>query len=563
MSKLNRQEKRIAAFVVGLIVLAVICRMLGRRYRETLRFSTGLIRSGIYIFLFAAWGVSLGRRIIQVRLRRYMVGIAGSMVFWFLIRTLKYFFISPETMPDAARFLWYAYYIPMLMLPMLSLFAAISLGKPEQYRVPALVGLLWIPTILFTLTVLTNDLHQTVFSFPAEYPVWTDYHYSYAVMYWIVLAWMAVNAVLAMGIILRKCRIPHSKTVLRLPLIPFSLMIVYGFLCVTAWQAVEPFAGDMTAVYCVLVALIFESCIQCGLIRSNSHYTELFMASAVAAQITDKDLNVCYTAENVKPVEKHIMAQAKEEAVILDNGIRLCAEPVSGGYVYWQEDISALLAVLDELSGTKEELKSYGGLLEEENKQKRRRRQLEEQKRLFEIVQRSVKPHLTLLAECAGELREADDEETARKALGRLTVIGAYLKRHSNLVMLAEGTGRIPAEELGLCLRESVSNLQFCGVACALRFTMEGELALPVAERLFDFYETAVELSLTTLTDMTVFVAGDAVSQKLTLLLSCNADMTALFKKFENSSITNESGIWYCVLTLWEEVEPYDQISQK
>lgn len=218
------------------------------------------------------------------------------------------------------------------------------------------------------------------------------------------------------------------------------MMIVYGILCVTAWQAIEPFAGDMTAVYCVLTALVFESCIQCGLICSNSHYTELFMASAVAAQITDKDLNVCYTTENVKPVEKHMMVQAKEEAVILDDGIRLCAEPVSGGYVYWQEDISDLLSVLDELSGTKEELKSYGGLLEEENKQKRRRRQLEEQKRLFEIVQRSVKPHLTLLAECAGELREA------------------------------------------------VSNLQFCGVACALRFTMEGELALPAAERLFDFY---------------------------------------------------------------------------
>lgn len=49
--------------------------------------------------------------------------------------------------------------------------------------------------------------------------------------------------------------------------------------------------------------------------------------------------------------------------MILDGGIRLCAEPIRGGYVFWQEDISALLALLDELSGTKEELESYNGLL--------------------------------------------------------------------------------------------------------------------------------------------------------------------------------------------------------
>lgn len=550
MTKLNKQGKQAAIIAAVLIALAVTCRMLGNNgfYPQTL----GLVRSGIYIFLFAVWGILLVRRIIQVQLRRYMIGIACSMAFWFLLRTLKYYFIPAETLPDAVRVTWYAYYISMLILPTLSLLAAVSLGKPEQYRTPFPLRLLWIPTALLVLTVLTNDLHQTVFSFPAEFPVWTDKHYNYGIMYWVVMVWIAVSMLLAFGIILRKCRIPRSKIFLWLPLIPFLLMFIYAILYITAHSVIAPFAGDMIAANCVLIALIFESCIQCGLIPSNSHYTELFMASTVGVQITDRNLRVCYTAENVKPVQKQILEQAKSEAVILDDGIRLCAEPISGGYVYWQEDISALLAVLDELSGTKEELKTYGGLLEEENKQKRRRKKLDEQKRLFEMVQEGIKPHITLLTSITKALEAADTESDAKRAMGKLAVIGAYLKRRSNLIMLAEKSGQIPAEELHLCLMESISNLRPYGVNCALRFDLSEELPFHTAGTLFDFYEAVIELSLDTLTDMTAFAAGSAAGLHFTMILYCNTDMTVLSEKFANASVTNEGGVWYCTLTIAE-----------
>ena len=276
MTKLNKQGKQAAIIAAVLIALAVTCRMLGNNgfYPKTL----GLVRSGIYIFLIVAWGVLIDRRIIQTQIRRYMIGISGVMVFWFLLRTWKHHLIPAEALPDVTRYIWYAYYIPMLMLPVLALFASVSLGKPEQYRTPLPLRLLWIPTVLLTLTVLTNDLHQTVFSFPAENTPWTDNRYSYGGMYWIVFAWFVINTLLALGMILYNCRIPRSRTFLWLPVIPFALMIVYGLLYITAHSVIAPFAGDMTSVYCVLIVLIFESCIGCGLIQSNSRYAELFKA---------------------------------------------------------------------------------------------------------------------------------------------------------------------------------------------------------------------------------------------------------------------------------------------
>ena len=240
-----------------------------------------------------------------------------------------------------------------MLIPMLSLLTTVSLGKPEHYRPPRLLHLLWVPTILLILTVLTNDLHQTVFVFPMEYPIWTDDHYSYGPMYGVTMLWILLCGALALGIIFHKCRLPRSKRVLWLPLIPFFLMLAYALLYITGIPVIRLFLGDLTSVSCLLIALIFESCIQCGLIRSNSHYAELFRASSIAAQITDRDLNVCYAAQAIQSVERKVLERAKQETVILDGGIRLCAEPIRDGYVFWQEDISALLALLDELSGTK------------------------------------------------------------------------------------------------------------------------------------------------------------------------------------------------------------------
>lgn len=146
MTKLNKQGKQAAIIAAVLIALAVTCRMLGNNgfYPKTL----GLVRSGIYIFLIVAWGVLIDRRIIQTQIRRYMIGISGVMVFWFLLRTWKHHLIPAEALPDVTRYIWYAYYIPMLMLPVLALFATVSLGKPEQYRTPLPLRLLWIPTVL-------------------------------------------------------------------------------------------------------------------------------------------------------------------------------------------------------------------------------------------------------------------------------------------------------------------------------------------------------------------------------------------------------------------------------
>lgn len=157
-------------------------------------------------------------------MRRYLTAVSLLMIFWFAVRTMKYYFVISTTV---TRYLWYLYYLPMLFIPLLAVYVSISLGKPEGFRLPKQSLLFYIPTLLCLLLVLTNDLHQWVFTFPAG-AVWSDKEYDYAVGYYIVFAWnviCALTAFVIMAVMSRK-----STKEKYLPIIILSASILYALI---------------------------------------------------------------------------------------------------------------------------------------------------------------------------------------------------------------------------------------------------------------------------------------------------------------------------------------------
>ncbi|MDD6262692.1 MAG: histidine kinase N-terminal 7TM domain-containing protein, partial [Clostridiales bacterium] len=281
MARKKRNNHNNGIIVAVLIVCAVFLRVLGKF--DILIVPGGIVRSLIYIALYIGWGISVSKRIIQTQVRHYMVSVSGLMVFWFVIRTIKYFFITD---PGIIRQLWYWFYLPMLFIPLFSLFVAISLGKPANAKLSkTALLLLYIPTVLCLLLVLTNDLHQLVFAFP-EGEVWTDNNMNYAFGYYFVLGWEILCALSAFVIMLIKCRLAQRKKYL--PFLLLACSIVYGLIYASGAEWMQLIGGDITAAQCLMFTGILECCIQCGLIQTNTGYEELFMVSRLGAQITDQ-----------------------------------------------------------------------------------------------------------------------------------------------------------------------------------------------------------------------------------------------------------------------------------
>lgn len=544
MSLLRKRKYGVVLLVAVLMICAVCARVAARYgyYAEVL----SIVRVLIYIGLLAAWGISVQTRIIQTQVRRYLLVIAGLMLLWLTLRTVKY---NTYHM-TAERFLWYGYYLPMLFIPVLAVLVALSLGKPENYRLPQWTHFLYLPSALLFLLVLTNDLHQLVFFFPTG--VLSTREYDYGIGYYVVLAWMVLCAATALVIILAKCRIPQSRRYLWLPVVPFALALGYCAAYIKGVYWVWLLAGDLTVSMCLIITAIFESCIQCSLIQSNTHYAELFHASTIGALITDRDFSVACAAENARSVDSQTLMAAAESPVVTADGIRISEAPIRWGHVFWEDDISPMLAVLKELDDTREELQSYGSILQAENAQKARRKKLEEQERLYRAMQEKAAAPAVRLSNLAKALQGVQDADAARFLLWKMTVIGAYLKRRSNLIFLADRDGMVPVSEVALCLNESMDNLRLHVRRCASRLDFEGELRLETAAALYDFFEAAIELAMDDLSGAAANVTRKEDACVLSLMLQCGTDLTSLRAAYPDASVENEDGVWYCTLSVRE-----------
>ena len=541
MTKPKRKNTLITICVAALIIIAYICRLPFMDYFNSR--VPGLVRTFNYIALYLFWAFSLRERIIQTQVRRYIMVIAFLMVFWFLVRTLKYHFVSDITHPHIVRYLWYLYYFPMLFIPLLAVFVALSAGKPESYCLPKKAMFLYIPVAALVLLVLTNDLHCLVFTFPEDAVVWADDNNGYGVGYFFVIACPILCALAILMIMPLKCRIPKNRKRIFLACIPIVILLAYMALYYSQQEWLRIVFGDMTAMICLMYAAAIEICIRCHFIQSNTHYPELFDASTLGAQITDEEYNVILSSKAAKSVEKDVMRQTENGAVMLPDGIRLAGAPIRGGHVVWSENISELLQVQNRLKEANEELQDSNGILEEENSVKAREAHIAEQDRLYNEIQRVTARQIQLMDKLIEQTEKSRSEEECKRLLKKMLVIGSYLKRRSNLVFLSAKYTVTGAKELDLTFRDSLENLELYGVVCGFCSKITGNILMSDITSVYDFFEEAVERSLDSMTVLTVFAEKAGENIALVLRTDSGADFTDIITD-RISAERDDDGEW-------------------
>lgn len=88
----------------------------------------------------------------------------------------------------------------------------------------------------------------------------------------------------------------------------------------------------------------------------------------------------------------------------------------------------------------------------------------------------SVRPQLEKIRHLLDGLTSEAPDFVRR--LGSACVLNAYIKRHSNLMLLAEKETTVNAAELGLCIRESMDYLTACGVLYSFQQSGTGYIPL-------------------------------------------------------------------------------------
>ena len=546
-----KQEKRTIILVAVVVLTAAAIRLVNLNLLTENTLLRDFIRVVLQISLISAWGLSLYRRIVQAQARRYLCSVAVLMLLWLNFKALKYYIVTDV---HAVRYLWYLYYLPLVYIPLFMLFAALCIGKAEDYRLPRHVQILQIPALLLFLMVMTNDLHQFVFRFPANALFFSDHDYQRGPGYVMVFAWFVICSFAAFALMFVRSK-AYRKRKEYIPMAVFLFLSVFYILSdMISFPLTKFLAGDLSAACCLLFSAVLESCIHCGLLPVNTRYDEMFVASTGnSAQIVDEQYRVRYASQQAEPIPVEQMVAAKAGPISIAEGKILHTMPIGGGYTVWTEDVSELTRLQRELTDTKEELTERSAMLKYEYKLEKERETVDEQNRLYDLLTASTQKQIGLISKLMKDYELAgQDTEQGNAILSRIAVLGSYVKRKKHMTLSIHSGVVITEGELKSAFAESIRYLQAMNVRCALYVDTEQKF-LPgqTAATAYDFFEAAVEAALNSLVSVTASVSVVFDALRVRLIVVCKEDLTVLRKEWPEAGIEGyDEDEWELILPL-------------
>ncbi|MGN0537667.1 MAG: hypothetical protein ACI4M3_06790 [Acutalibacteraceae bacterium] len=463
----------------------------------------------IYLGLLIAWAISINYHTINTNIKKYLIISSALMIFWIVARTIKY--NAFENTHIYSRYLWYAYYIPMIILPLMMFMAALHIGKNRPSK---MWNILFVPAIILTLGILTNDFHQLAFKFKPYFADWND-DYTYGPLYVAVTIWILFLVVAALSVMLYKCKISKAKKKIWLPLFFICLYLLYT-LCFYIDEKITTFVFNLPEMFCFACVTLWEVYIYIGLLPSNTNYGVFFNVSTINAFITDSNHSIKYFSKNAVIPTKSQIADDTDN-IYIDENMKLCSNAITGGKVYWTEDFSAINTINNELSDVKEQIAELNVILQAETEMKQKRAKIIEQNKLYDGISKIVLPQLTILD---GVIHEIETHpENLRKKYAKACVLNVYIKRISNLCIIGNDKDCLSFFELENSIREMLEYLEVYGVSCSFVRHVSGEFPTEILIFAFRFFEHIIEKTFENTTAVFVNLKADGNTMDLKLNL--------------------------------------------
>lgn len=516
---MQRVQQRSALYLTAAGVLVFISFLLFEVYFTSpsawVRMSFGLVSQVIRSGLLIVWCVSIHNRILNKQIRQYLLWVGALMLIWLNVRFIKWDFLH-YTDP-LGRYIWYAFYVPMLLIPLLGVFIIQCMDKPENYVLPKKMKLLYIPLVLLLVLVFTNDFHELVFVFSNGITNY-NFDYGYNFGFYIVCAWFVILGFYFVIMLLLKNRTPGRRSFKKMPIVIMVVAVVFWIFYKKIMTSV-----DLVAIDCLLITALLESAIQSGLIRSNTGYHELFEISTVAAQIVDENYQVCYLSSCADDFSEDIMRRAEQKPVDKGNTV-LNSKKISGGRILWQNDLTQIKKLLAQLTETQEQLNENNVLLKAELELKENKVRLDEKNRLYDRIASEVYSQLEK-AEKLLKLAEENPEKT-RETLLQICVLSAYIKRRSNLLLLNEENSTIQSKELEYCFRESLKNIELNNVLISFDSICNDMLSVEFAVLAYDLFENIVEAFIENINAVLVHLHCKNGDVRLRIQIGCENEIS-------------------------------------
>ncbi|MBQ7625132.1 MAG: hypothetical protein IJS65_07650 [Clostridia bacterium] len=492
MNELKSTLKRVAVYYVLLAVSIIPCGSVIPDVFPTRNVSTAyLLTLSVCLVLYCSYRV-LPTGALSVMIK----AIAWTALLMILLRGVKYSAFSE--VGALARHTWYLYYVPILLLPLFLFYISLLIAPKNAARVSAIRYLTLALTVVLIVIVLTNDLHQLVFGFKPGFADWNG-DYSYGKLFYAVIVWQYALYVTAITILIIKCRVVGAKKNAWLILIPFLTGVLLNLLLLTGKmpRLHGSYIIEFPEALIFTVAAVLECCIGLGLIPTNTDYGKLFRKFSLSAQITDERGTPVYVSSGAAPLTAEQFA-AQDGARIAEHTV-LHKMSIPGGFGFWQDDMTGLDRLNEELTDAKEELSQEAELTRLKSELKEKQTKTEQRTLVYDEIARHTQKQSQQISDLAKRARLSPDAALKDDLRRRIILLGAYIKRYANLMLLSRERGAIDAGELGLSISEVLRHLNFCGIPGEFIQSSDGTVSTDAALAAFEAFETLLEANLTCL----------------------------------------------------------------
>ncbi len=455
-----------------------------------------------------------------------------------------------------ARHTWYLYYVPMLLLPLFFFYTSLLVSPRDESKEAKKWYWLGAVTVVFILLVLTNDRHQLVFRFQPGFVNW-DEQYLYGRLFYFMTAWqytLYLAAVLVLGF---KCSVSTARKHAWLTLIPFVIGMTEIVLLTT--DRMPMFNGshiiELPEAFISMSACILECCMQLGLIPTNKGYGKLFHTFSINAQITDQKGTTVYSSGAAVPLTAE-QFHAPDGARIGEHTV-LHKMELPGGCGFWQDDMTQLDRLNEELEEAKDRLAQEAELIRLQNELKEKQAKIEQRTALYDTIARHTQRQsraISLLAETA---RLSPDAAVKERCCRHITLFGAFIKRYANLMLLSDKSDTVEAGEVGLSVSEVLRYLNYSGIPGELVNSATGAVPAQAALAAFEAFGMLLEANLSELCGLFVNLSNkQAMIWKLTLESPTISLPGEMAQKLADTGITieetHEDDVTYLCFTLPE-----------
>lgn len=413
----------------------------------------------IYTLLIIFWIQSVYTRLLPSRARSYMVAVAVFMIFYLILRAYKYRIAGVDA---GIRLSWYAYYIPMTVITALFLMVCIYIHrgatKPKVDE-----RLFIIPAVALSGIIITNDIHYLVFvpESGLDNFIGKSGTYTYGTPFYLAYAWIILAVVSGVILLIKTFGLRQKRRLLYLVGILAIWLILTQLHTLKKYVEFTP-PYESPELYIFTALAIFEFAIRQRLIPYNENYSGFFESLPMTVMITDEAYNPVYQSAVSLKLGSDVLAEALRNPIYPIPDGRLSGRKIRGGYTFWIEDESDIRHANEELNEANELLEGENTLIEYENNQKEENAYLRLHHHIYHEIAQEMYPYQKRIESLLNEAVPGTEE--FKDIVAEVSVLNAFVKRKTNMLLMASEHETIPVNELLLAVSESGRYLEFVGI---------------------------------------------------------------------------------------------------